>query len=180
MTGWFADVRIALRLLRRRPGWTASVLATLALAIGANSALFSVLDAALLQPLPFPAPERLMLIGETAPSFPQMSVSYPDYVDWRARTRSFDEMGVYRGGEVNLTGIGAPRRASVIQASASYFRTIGVAPLMGRTFEEEEDVRAGRQSSSSARRWRGSSTGSQQWLSGNRSRWTGCRPWWWV
>jgi putative ABC transport system permease protein len=143
MTGWFADARIALRLLRRRPGWTASVLATLALAIGANSALFSVLDAALLQPLPFPAPERLMLIGETAPSFPQMSVSYPDYVDWRARTRSFDEMGVYRGGEVNLTGIGAPRRASVIQASASYFRTIGVAPLMGRTFEEEEDVPGG-------------------------------------
>ena len=70
MTGWLADARIALRLLRRRPGWTASVLATLALAIGANSALFSVLDAALLQPLPYPAPERLVLIGETAPSFP--------------------------------------------------------------------------------------------------------------
>ncbi|RPH72648.1 MAG: ABC transporter permease [Myxococcaceae bacterium] len=139
MTGWLADVRIALRLLRRRPGWTASVLATLALAIGANSALFSVLDAALLQPLPFPAPSRLLLIGETAPSFPQMSVSYPDYVDWRARTRSFDEMGVYRGAEVNLTGVGAPRRANVIQASASYFRTIGVSPLTGRTFEEDED-----------------------------------------
>ena len=139
MTGWLADVRIALRLLRRRPGWTASVLATLALAIGANSALFSVLDAALLQPLPFPAPSRLLLIGETAPSFPQMSVSYPDYVDWRARTRSFEEMGVYRGAEVNLTGVGAPRRANVIQASASYFRTIGVSPLTGRTFEEDED-----------------------------------------
>src|SRR5678816_50670 len=111
MTGWLADARIALRLLRRRPGWTASVLATLALAIGANSALFSVLDAALLQPLPYPAPERLILIGETAPSFAEMSVSYPDYIDWRARTRSFDEMGVFRGGEVNLTGMGAPRRA---------------------------------------------------------------------
>jgi len=139
MTGWLADLRIALRLLRRRPGWTASVLATLALAIGANSALFSVLDAALLRPLPFPAPERLLLIGETAPSFPQMSVSYPDYVDWRAQTRSFDEMGVYRGAEVNLTGVGAPRRANVVQASASYFRTIGVSPLIGRTFEEDED-----------------------------------------
>ncbi|HZW87966.1 MAG TPA: hypothetical protein VFF12_02705 [Myxococcaceae bacterium] len=68
MTGWFADARIALRLLRRRPGWTASVLATLALAIGANSALFSVLDSALLQALPYPGPERLVLIGETAPS----------------------------------------------------------------------------------------------------------------
>ncbi|HZJ54536.1 MAG TPA: ABC transporter permease, partial [Myxococcaceae bacterium] len=139
MTGWFADIRIALRLLRRRPGWTASVLATLALAIGANSALFSVLDAALLQPLPYPAPERLLLIGETAPSFPQMSVSYPDYVDWRARTRSFDEMGVFRGAEANLTGVGAPRRAKVIQASASYFHAIGVPPLTGRTFEEDED-----------------------------------------
>src|SRR5215470_847862 len=139
MTGWLADARIALRLLRRRPGWTASVLATLALAIGANSALFSVLDAALLQPLPYPSPERLVLIGETAPSFPQMSVSYPDYVDWRAKTRSFDEMGVFRGGEVNLTGMGAPRRAQVVQASASYFKVLGVPPLVGRTFEEEED-----------------------------------------
>src|SRR5262245_42086120 len=139
MNGWIADVRIALRLLRRRPGWTASVLATLALAIGANSALFSVLDAALLQPLPFPAPERLLVIGETAPSFPQMSVSYPDYVDWRAKTRSFDEMGVFRRGEVNLTGLGAPRRANVVEASASYFHTIGVPPLTGRTFEEDED-----------------------------------------
>src|ERR1700741_553209 len=109
MTGWFSHARIALRLLRRRPGWTASVLATLALAIGANSALFSVLDAALLQPLPYLGPERLVVIGETTPSFPQMSVSYLDYVDWRARTRSFDEMGVFRGGEANLTGLGAPR-----------------------------------------------------------------------
>ena len=139
MTGWFADARIALRLLRRRPGWTASVLATLALAIGANSALFSVLDAALLQPMPYPAPERLVLIGETAPSFPEMSVSYPDYVDWRARTRSFDEMGVFRGAEVNLTGMGAPRRAHVVEASASYFHVLGVRPLVGRTFEEDED-----------------------------------------
>jgi putative ABC transport system permease protein len=139
MTSWFADARIALRLLRRRPGWTASVLATLALAIGANSALFSVLDAALLQPMPYPAPERLVLLGETAPSFPELSVSYPDYVDWRARTRSFDEMGVFRGGEVNLTGMGAPRRAQVVQASASYFRVLAVPPLIGRTFEDAED-----------------------------------------
>ena len=115
------------------------MLATLALAIGANSALFSVLDAALLQPLPYPSPERLLLIGETAPSFEQMSVSYPDYVDWRARTRSFDEMGVYRRPEVNLTGMGAPRRAQAVEASASYFRALAVPPLTGRTFEEDED-----------------------------------------
>ena len=98
-----------------------------------------MLDAALLQPMPYPAPERLVLIGETAPSFPEMSVSYPDYVDWRARTRSFDEMGVFRGGEVNLTGMGAPRRAHVVEASASYFHVLGVPPLVGRTFEEDED-----------------------------------------
>ncbi len=139
MTGWLADLRIALRLLRRRPGWTASVLATLALAIGANSALFSVLDAALLQPMPYPAPERLVLIGETAPSFDELSVSYPDYLDWRARTRSFDEMGVFRRAEVNLTGAVGPRRAQVVQASASDFGALGVAPLVGRPFEQEED-----------------------------------------
>ena len=139
MTEWFADVRIALRLLRFRAGWTASVLATLALAIGANSALFSVLDAALLQPLPYPAPERLVLIRETEPSTPEWSVSYPDYLDWRSRTRSFDEIGVFRGGEANLTGMGVPRRARIVQASASYFRVLGVRPLVGRPFEEDED-----------------------------------------
>ena len=139
MTGWLSDLRIALRLLRRRPGWTAAVLTTLALAIGANSALFSVLDAALLQPLPYPAPERLVLVGETAPSFEHMSVSYPDYQDWRNRTRSFDALGAYRAAEVNLTGVGPPRRARAVQASASYFGVLRVSPLVGRTFEEEED-----------------------------------------
>src|SRR5215468_7211879 len=139
MTGWLADARIALRLLGRRPGWTAAVLATLALAIGANSALFSVLDASLLQPMPYPTPERLVFIRETAPQLPDYSVSYPDYLDWRARTRSFDEIGVFQGGEVNLTGMGEPRRARVVKASASYFRVLGVPPLVGRTFEEDED-----------------------------------------
>jgi len=139
MNSWLIDVRIALRLLRRRPGWTASVLATLALAIGANSALFSVLDAALLQPLPYPSPERLVLITETSPSFEGMSVSYPDFLDWRNRTRSFDGMAVYRKPEVNLTGVGAPRRARSMEASATYFPTLGVRPLVGRTFDEEED-----------------------------------------
>jgi putative ABC transport system permease protein len=139
MNSWLIDVRIALRLLRRRPGWTASVLATLALAIGANSALFSVLDAALLQPLPYPSPERLVIITETSPSFEGMSVSYPDYLDWRARTRSFDGMAVFRHPEVNLTGVGAPQRARAMEASATYFPTLGVRPLVGRTFEEEED-----------------------------------------
>src|SRR5690242_7143007 len=114
MTGWVADASSALRLLRRRPSWTASVLATLALAIGANSALFSVLDAALLQPLPYPTPERLVLLRETEPSSPDWSVSYADYLDWRARTRSFDEVGVFRGGAANLTGMGTPRRARTV------------------------------------------------------------------
>ena len=149
------------------------MLATLALAIGANSALFSVLDAALLQPMPYPAPERLVLIGETAPSFSEMSVSYPDYVDWRARTRSFDEMGVFRGGEVNLTGMGAPRRAHVVESSASYFHVLGVPPLVGRTFEEDEDRVGGLPWSSSPRPWRESSTVIRAPLSDARCRWTG-------
>ena len=139
MTSWLIDIRIALRLLRRRPGWTASVLATLALAIGANSALFSVLDAALLQPLPYPSPERLLIIRENSPSLEELSVSYPDYVDWRSRTRSFEEMGVFRIPEVNLTGVGAPRRVKAMEASASYFPTLGVPTLVGRTFEKDED-----------------------------------------
>jgi putative ABC transport system permease protein len=139
MDAWLNDIRIALRLLRRRPGWTAAVLATLALAIGANTALFSILDAALLRPLPFLQPERLVLIHEASPSFPEMSVSYPDYLDWRQRTRSFVDVGVSRGADVNLTGEIAPQRVRANQVSASYFGILGVRPLVGRTFEEAED-----------------------------------------
>ena len=133
------DIRIALRLLRRRPSWTAAVLATLALAIGANTALFSILDAALLRPLPFPEPERLVLIHEASPSFPEMSVSYPDSVDWRQRTRSFVDVAVSRGVDVNLTGSVSPQRVHANQVSASYFGVLGIRPLAGRTFEEAED-----------------------------------------
>ena len=120
------------------PGWTAAGLA-LALAIGANTALFSILDAALLRPLPFPQPERLVLIHEASPSFPEMSVSYPDYLDWRQRTRSFVDVGVSRGADVNLTGDVSPQRVRASQVSASYFGILGVKPLAGRTFEEVED-----------------------------------------
>jgi predicted permease len=142
MDAWLNDIRIALRLLRRRPGWTAAVLVTLALAIGANTALFSILDAALLRPLPFLQPERLVLIHEASPSFPEMSVSYPDYVDWRQRTRSFVDVGVSRGSDVNLTGSVSPQRVHANQVSAGYFGVLGVKPLVGRIFEEAED-RAG-------------------------------------
>src|SRR5262249_40116770 len=139
MDAFLNDIRIALRLLPPRPGGAAAVLASLALAIGANTALFSILDAALLRPLPFPQPERLVLIHEASPSFPEMSVSYPDYLDWRQRTRSFVDVGVSRGADVNLTGAISPQRVRASQVSASYFGVLGVRPLAGRTFEEAED-----------------------------------------
>src|SRR5262249_20351341 len=134
MDAFLNDIRIALRLLPPRPGGAAAVLASLALAIGANTALFSILDAALLRPLPFPQPDRLVLIHEATPSFPEMSVSYPDYVDWRQRTRSFVDVGAPRGRDVNLTGSGSPQRVRAHPDSASHLR-----PLVGRTFEESED-----------------------------------------
>src|SRR5512140_2634315 len=101
------DLRLALRSLRRAPTYTVAAVAALALAIGANTALFSLVEATLLRPYPYPHPERLLIVRETAKGFGDSSVAYPNYLDWRAQTRDvFSGLAAFRRDSFNLTGAG--------------------------------------------------------------------------
>src|SRR6266513_825348 len=102
------DLRFAFRQLLKNRGFTAVAVLTLALGIGANTAIFSVVNAVLLRPLPYPESERLVWLSERGANFPTMSVSYPNFIDWRAQQTVFDYLGVYNWGSYNLTGSGEP------------------------------------------------------------------------
>ena len=106
----FQDLRYALRTLRRAPAFTAVAILTLALGIGANTAIFSVVNAVLLRPLPFPAADRLVLLWAARPGQPQMLISVPDLQEWRARNHTLERIGLVRVQSVNLTGTGRPDR----------------------------------------------------------------------
>jgi putative ABC transport system permease protein len=106
------------------------------LGIGANTAIFSVVHAVLLQSLPYPDSERLFMLSETNPAFPEMSMAYPNYLDWRAAQHSFEDLSAYRLDDFNLTGRGEPERIRGAFVTASYFRVLGLAPRLGRTFAE--------------------------------------------
>jgi putative ABC transport system permease protein len=132
------DIRYALRTLIRYPAFTLVAALTLALGIGANTAIFSVVDAVLLRPLPWPDPDRLVaLLGKRGTTI-QGSTSYLDYRDWREQATSFDELGVMRGQSVNLTGIDRPDRLTGTFITASMFRMLGAQVLRGRLFNEAE------------------------------------------
>lgn len=113
------------------------------LGIGANTAIFSVVHAVLLQSLPYPDPGRLFMLTETNPAFPKMSVAYPNYLDWRASQHSFEDLSVYRLDDFNLTGSGEPERIRGAFVTASYFRVLGLGPKLGRTFAESDDRTGG-------------------------------------
>src|SRR5204863_3317553 len=98
------DLRYALRMLKKQPGFTAIAVLTLALGIGANTAIFSVLNALLLRPLPYPNPDRLVLLRERSETFDSGSVSYPNYLDWRAAQRGFTDLALFRRDRANLSG----------------------------------------------------------------------------
>lgn len=137
------DLRFAGRVLAKSPGYTAVALLTLALGIGANTAIFSTVHAVLLRDLPYAAPERLVVLSETQPKFDEISVAYPNYVDYRARNTTFAEMGAFRYDSLNLTGKGEPERLSVRMFSQTVLPTLGVEPLLGRNFLPEEDAPRG-------------------------------------
>ena len=134
------DLRFALRQLRKSPGFTIVAVLTLALGIGANSAIFSVVNAVLLRPLPYPQPERLVYLNETATGT-DVSIALPDYVDWRRDSTSFQHLAISRLESRNLSGIPGqePERISVAYVTANFFNVIGLPPQIGRTFTEDED-----------------------------------------
>jgi predicted permease len=139
LSGLGQDVRYGFRTLRKNPGFTAIAILALGLGIGANTAIFSVVNGVLLRPLLYPDPDRLLNIFETAPEFAQATVAYPNFLDWRRDSRSFTAMAAYRRDDFNFTGSGEPEQVSGEYVSASLLPVLGVTPLLGRNFLPEED-----------------------------------------
>jgi hypothetical protein len=112
---------------------------TLALGIGANTAIFSVVNAVLLRPLPYPEADRLVWLTEQHEQIPTRWISYPNFLDWRARSRSFEAMTTIRGWQMTMTGSGEAQSVTSRMVTADYFRVMRARPLLGRDFNAEED-----------------------------------------
>ncbi len=143
MRGLGQDLKLALRLLLKSPAYTVVAVLTLGLAIGATTAIYSVVNGVLLRPLPYKDADRLVSIWETHPSFERMSVSYLDYLDWKARSRAFSDMGCFRSESFNLTGGERAERLRGLMFTASLLPTLGIQPALGRNFTPEEDKQGG-------------------------------------
>ena len=140
MNGLWQDLRYGWRMLVKKPGFSIIAVLTLAVGIGANTAIFTVVDAALLRGLPYRSPERLYHLWERTPQaeFPQREFSYPDYQDYR-QNQVFSELAAYTGGGGIITGRGEPERVFAPSASANFFTMLGVEALVGRTFQPGDD-----------------------------------------
>src|SRR5271154_468530 len=134
------DIGFGLRMLRKNPGFSAAAVIVLALGIGANTALFSVVNGVLLRPLPYPNPEQLVMLRESKPNFATGSVSYPNFLDWKKDNRTFASMAAMRGsGSFVLTGRGEAEQVNSTFVSPGFFEQLGVNPEMGRTFAADDD-----------------------------------------
>src|SRR3979409_2604404 len=135
------DLRFALRQLRKSPGFTFIAVLTLALGIGANTAIFSVIYAVLLQPLPYPDSGRIVILTETDSNQPQISVAYPNYVDWKSDNTVFENIAVSRRESFNLSGLQgrAPEQVPGGLVTANFFKVIGLTPPLGLGFTETDD-----------------------------------------
>ena len=138
------DVRYAVRTLRKSPGFTLVAILTLALGIGANTAMFSVVRGVVLASLPYYQPDRLVMLLESNQRFAQDAISYPNFVDWQRSARSFEQMAaimLHQG--YDLSGPGSPEHLDGVEVTAGFFSTLGVAPSVGREFSPQEDQRGG-------------------------------------
>src|SRR5579883_3024793 len=134
------NVRYGARMLLKHPGFTLVAVLTLALGIGANSAIFSVIHAVLLRPLPYQEPERLMMIWESEQGLSgRFTVSFPDFAEWRKQNQVFSAIAAYKNSGVSLTDHAQPELLRTTITSASLFPLLGVNPLLGRTFLPDED-----------------------------------------
>ncbi|HUJ30051.1 MAG TPA: ABC transporter permease [Candidatus Acidoferrum sp.] len=133
------DLRYAARMLRKNPGFTVVAILTLALGIGANTAIFSVVNAVLLRPLPYLHPNRIVFLSEWSQQIPGMSISMADFDDWRSMNSVFEGMVAYEGDSVTLTGHGEPEELQMRRVTAGLFSTLGVKPILGRAITPEDD-----------------------------------------
>ena len=138
LSGTYQDLKYSVRMLRKNPGFACVVVITLALGIGANTAIFSFVNAVILNPLPFPDADRLVVINEISKEGAEIGVSLPNFQDWQVRAKSFEEIAGYRFDTFNLSGMGSPQRLVGQEVTLNYFRILGVQPQLGRTFTEEE------------------------------------------
>jgi putative ABC transport system permease protein len=133
------DVRYASRMLRKSPGFAAVAVLSLALGIGANTAIFSIVDGVLLNPIPYAEPDRLVSIYGTNANGTKNSISYPNFLDWQRDNQTFETLAAWRGGSFSLTGNGDPEFLTGQMVSANFFSVLRVQPLFGRVFRAEED-----------------------------------------
>jgi predicted permease len=141
MRGLIQDVRYALRQLGKNRGFTIVAVITLALGIGANTAIFSVVSGVLLNPLPFPRADRIVSMFQDKPNFPRGSISYPNFLDWQRDNRSFEAIAAYRGADGNITAPGQAENVRAQRISATFFPILGVNPVLGSNFSADDDRR---------------------------------------
>ena len=139
MEALLRDIRYGIRMVGKSPGFAVIAILTLALGIGANTALFSVVNGVLLNPLPYDQPERLVAVYSKTEQFSHSSISYPNFLDWVREQRSFSALAAFRQEDYNLTSMGEPERVKAEMISANFFSLLGVKPVVGRLFRPEED-----------------------------------------
>ncbi|HJP93196.1 MAG TPA: ABC transporter permease [Pyrinomonadaceae bacterium] len=133
------DLVFGLRWLRKNPGFTLLAVLMLAVGIGVNTAMFSVINTVLLQPLPYPEADRIVWMAESGPEITNRPISYPNFVDWRARSQSFEAMSTFSGWSVNITGSDKPENLDARIVTADYFKVMRFTPMLGRDFTAEDD-----------------------------------------
>ncbi|HEU0368925.1 MAG TPA: ABC transporter permease, partial [Candidatus Acidoferrum sp.] len=133
------DLRYGARMLRKNPGFTLIAVLTFALGIGATTAIFSVVNGVLLNPLPYPHPEQLVTLHQNKANFEFGSISYPNFRDWQKDNHTFSSMAISRGYAFSLTGVGEAEQVRARFISSDFFSIVGVNPVLGRTFAPGED-----------------------------------------
>ena len=139
-TGFLSDLRFAFRSLKSNRAFAIAAIATMALGIGANSAIFSIVNNVLLRPLPYAQPDRLVMLWGKYPNYGRTSLSLPDFVDWRSQARSFDAVGAIHGTTFNYLGGEEPLQLRADRATANFFDVLGVRPILGRAFRPDEEI----------------------------------------
>jgi predicted permease len=139
MATFLQDILYSVRLIARSPGFAMIAILTLALGIGVNTAVFSVVNGVLLNPLPYRHPNQLVAVYAKNKTFDRSSISYPNFLDWVRGQHCFSALAAFRGDDYNLTGMGEPQRVSAEMVSASFFPLLGINPVVGRQFSSEED-----------------------------------------